>query len=168
MKISIVYHTETGNTAKVAECIADGMRKVGDVEIKCMSISDIDIDFAKESCAFIFGTPTYLASFSWQMKKFLDTELKGLSIEGKLCGVFATANYFGGGAEIAELTLISHLLVRGGMIYSAGSSMGTPYTHLGVVSIKDGSDFERERASIFGERFAAKTMELSEAIMNKK
>ncbi|MGB5990055.1 MAG: flavodoxin family protein [Marinifilaceae bacterium] len=160
MKISIIYHSESGNTAKVADVIADGIRKAGEIEVKCMSIFDIDVEFAKASSAVIIGTPTYLASFSWQMKKFMDTELKSLNVEGKLCGVFATANYFGGGAEVAELTLIGQLLVRGVLIYSAGASMGAPYTHLGAVAIREGSDFENERAGLFGERFGAKALEL--------
>lgn len=160
MKISIIYHSETGNTAKLAEIIASGISKVAEIEVKCMSIFDIDMEFVKNSSAFIFGTPTYLASISWQMKKFLDTELKDLNIDGKICGVFATANYFGGGAEIAELTLISHLLVRGALIYSSGSSKGLPYTHLGTVAVKDGSDFEKERAVVFGERFGLKAFEI--------
>ena len=160
MKISIIYHSESGNTAKVADVIAAVIRNAGEIEVKCMSISDIDVDFAKASSAVIFGTPTYLASFSWQMKKFIDTELKALNVEGKLCGVFATANYFGGGAEVAELTLIGQLLVRGVMIYSAGASKGAPYTHLGAVAIREGSDFEKERAGLFGERFGAKALEL--------
>jgi len=160
MKISIIYHSESGNTAKVADVIADGIRKSGEIEVKCMSIFDIDVEFAKASSAVIIGTPTYLASFSWQMKKFMDTELKSLNVEGKLCGVFATANYFGGGAEVAELTLIGQLLVRGVLIYSAGASMGAPYTHLGAVAIREGSDFENERAGLFGERFGAKALEL--------
>lgn len=160
MKISIIYHSETGNTAKVADVIAEGVRKAGNIEVKCMSITDIDDDFSKASSAVIIGTPTYLASFSWQMKKFLDTELKSLDIEGKLCGVFATANYFGGGAEVAELTLIGQLLVRGVLIYSAGASKGQPYTHLGAVAKRDGDEFEQERARLFGERFGEKALEL--------
>lgn len=160
MKISIIYHSETGNTAKVADVIAEGIRKAGNIDVKCMSITDIDADFAKASAGFILGTPTYLASFSWQMKKFLDTELKSLNIDGKLCGVFATANYFGGGAEVAELTLIGQLLVRGVLIYSAGASKGQPYTHLGAVTRKEGDDFEKERAELFGERFGEKAIEL--------
>lgn len=160
MKVSILYHSETGNTAKVADFIAEGIKKSGNIEVKCMSIQNIDIDFMQESSALIFGTPTYLASLSWQMKKFLDTELLVKYVSGKLCGVFATANYFGGGAEIAELNIIGQLLVRGALIYSGGASKGYPYTHLGAVAIKDGSDYEKERASIFGERFGQKVLEL--------
>lgn len=160
MKISIIYHSESGNTEKIAHVISKGMCNAGDVDVKCMSIDNIDIDFAKESSAFIFGTPTYMASMSWQMKKFIDTESKQLCMEGKMCGVYATANFFGGGAEIAELSMIGQLLVRGVLMYSAGASKGAPYTHIGTVAIKDGNEFENERAELFGERFAKKALEL--------
>ncbi|MCT4600179.1 MAG: flavodoxin family protein [Marinifilaceae bacterium] len=160
MKISIIYHSESGNTEKVAQFIAKGMISAGDVNVKCMSIDSIDLDYAQESSAFIFGSPTYMASMSWQMKKFIDTESKKLNMEGKMCGVFATANYFGGGAEIAELSMIGQLLVRGVLIYSAGASKGAPYTHVGTVAIKDGNEFEQERAELFGKRFAEKVLEL--------
>jgi NAD(P)H dehydrogenase (quinone) len=160
MKISIIYHSESGNTEKVAQFIAKGMISAGDVNVKCMSIDIIDLDYAQESSAFIFGSPTYMASMSWQMKKFIDTESKKLNMEGKMCGVFATANYFGGGAEIAELSMIGQLLVRGVLIYSAGASKGAPYTHVGTVAIKDGNEFEQERAELFGKRFAEKVLEL--------
>lgn len=160
MKLSIIFHSESGNTAKVADIIAEGAKKAGDVEVKCMHINDIDVDFAKQSSALIFGSPTYLATFSWQMKKFIDTELKALAIEGKLCGVFATENYLGGGADVAELSLIGQLLVRGVLAYSVGASKGQPYTHMGAVTRKEGDDFEQERAMLFGERFAEKALEL--------
>ncbi len=160
MKLSIIYHSESGNTAEVADIIAEGARNAGHVEVRCMNIGDIDVDFVKQSSALIFGTPTYLATFSWQMKKFIDTELKSLDVEGKLCGVFATENYLGGGADVAELSLIGQLLVRGVLAYSVGASKGQPYTHLGVVTRKMGDDFEKERAMLFGKRFTEKALEL--------
>lgn len=160
MKLSIIYHSESGNTEKVGEIIAKGVQKAGDIEVKCMNINDIDVEFAKQSSALLFGTPTYLATFSWQMKKFIDTELKSLEIEGKLCGVYATENFLGGGADIAELSLIGQLLVRGVLIYSVGASKGQPYTHLGAVTRKDGDEFEQERAMLYGQRFAEKALEL--------
>lgn len=160
MKFSIIYHSETGNTEKIANIIAEGVKKAGNIEVKCMNINDVDVEFAKQSSALVFGTPTYLATFSWQMKKFVDTELKALAIEGKLCGVFATENFLGGGADIAELSLIGQLMVRGVLAYSVGASKGQPYTHIGAVARKDGDEFEKERAMLYGQRFAEKALEL--------
>lgn len=74
--------------------------------------------------------------------------------------VFATANYVGGGAEVAELAMISELLVKGMLVYSSGVAEGQPFIHYGPVCIKEGDEGQKERAKIFGERIARKTAEL--------
>ena len=158
MKLAIIYHSESGNTKKVAEMIAQGAEKAGNVETRTMSIDAVDEEFLAEAKAVMFGTPTYFATYSWQMKKWLD--LTRPKVAGKLGGVFATANFFGGGAEIAEQGLLMHLLALGMLAYSVGTACGLPFTHLGTVAIKTGSEFEQDRAKIYGERFAAKALEL--------
>lgn len=124
-----------------------------------MSIEDCDAAFMEESDAVIFGSPTYLGSFSWQMKAFLDKGLK-VKLAGKLGAVFATENFIGGGADFALLTLIGHLLVKGMLVYSSGVSEGHPYTHFGAVCIKDGDESQKERARLFGERIVKKASEI--------
>lgn len=158
MKIAIVYHSETGNTAKIGGFIAEGAKRVTEADVKTMSLDALDADFINEASVVLFGCPTYAVSMSWQMKKFLDTT--SLDLAGKLGGVFATANYVGGGSEIAELTMIAALLLRGMLVYSAGFTCGNPLTHLGAVAIQSGDDAQRERAKIFGERMAQKAKEL--------
>ncbi|WMJ81906.1 flavodoxin family protein [Clostridium sp. MB40-C1] len=159
MKLSIVYYSQTGNTKKIAEIIKEGVEKSGDIQVKTMSIEDMDYKFLEESKAVIFGTPTYYATFSWQIKKWFDT-CKECNLSGKLGSVFATENVLGGGADVAELSLIGHMLVKGMLIYSAGSSEGQPYTHFGAVCTKDGDEQQRERARIFGERIGNKALEI--------
>ncbi len=158
MKISVVYNSQGGNTKKIAERVVLGSASVGGVEARVMNIDDIDEKFIEGSMAVIFGCPTYVGSISWQMKKFLDTTFIGL--EGKLCGVFATADYHGGGAENAELAMIGSLLVRGMLVYSAGFTKGAPFTHFGAVAVKDGDSFQKERAEFIGKRIAEKALEL--------
>lgn len=159
VKISIIYHSVSGNTKKIAEKIAEGVQKVEGAEVKATSIDEIDKEFLEASSAVIIGTPVYLGTFSWQLKKWLDT-YREVSLGGKLGAVFATENTFGGGADIAELAIVGQLLVKGLLVYSAGVSQGQPSTHFGTVSIKDGDDVQRERAVLFGERIAKKTKEL--------
>lgn len=160
MKISVIYHSESKNTQKVAELIADGARITDEVEVKCMPIGDVDSDFLNASKAVFFGSPVYCGSYSWQMKKWLDTNKN--KIAGKLGAVFATENHIGGGADLAELSLIGSLLVYGMVIYSAGASEGDPYTHFGAVCIREGDEKQKERARIFGSRIAKKAVALFE------
>ena len=158
MKISVIYHSETGNTKRVAEIIAEGARLGGEVEVKGMTLDEVDQAFVENSKAVIIGCPTIRGSCSWQMKKWVGTTR--VKLAGKIGSVFATENYIGGGADFTELELISRLLVIGMLVYSGGTSWGQPFTHYGAVAIKDGDEPQRERAKLFGERIARKTLEL--------
>ncbi|MCT8978598.1 flavodoxin domain-containing protein [Clostridium sp. CX1] len=158
MKISIIYHSVGGNTKKVADIIAEGAKIKDDIEVKSMSIDELDEKFIEESKAVIFGCPTYHATFSWQMKKWFDTNK--ISFEGKLGSVFATENFLGGGADVAELSMIGHMLVMGMLIYSAGHTKKGPITHYGAVTIKDGDEWQQNRARILGQRVAEKSLEI--------
>lgn len=159
MKLAIIYHSKTGNTKEIGEVIATGAEDVKNIEAKCMSIDDIDLKYLDEAKAVIFGCPTYHANFSWQIKKWFD-QSKSIKLEGKLGAMFATENYIGGGADFALITLAGHMLVRGMLIYSGGSAKGHPYTHYGIVCIKNGDIEQKERAKTFGNRIATKTVEL--------
>ena len=108
MKISIIYHSETGNTEKMAELVREGCQSVEGVEARCMPVEGVDEGYLQDSAAVLLGSPTYEGTCSWQMKKFLDEAPRGL--HGKLAGVFASQNWpGGGGADFAELTMIAAL-----------------------------------------------------------
>jgi NAD(P)H dehydrogenase (quinone) len=158
VKAAVVYHTVTANTEKVAGLLIEGMVSVPGVEAKAMRIEEIDEAYIKEARLVVFGCPTYAATCSWQMQQFIQTTK--VKFGGKLGGVFATENYVGGGADVAELALIGMLLVRGLLIYAAGAFEGQPFTHMGAVAIKDGDEYQKDRAKIFGKRMAAKAVEL--------
>lgn len=159
MKVSILYYSQSGKTKKLGEIIKRGLEKVEDIEVKCMSIDCIDMKFLDESKGVIFGTPTYLANTTWQIKKWLD-ESHNINLGGKLGAVYGTANYIWGGADNALLTLINHLMVKGMLVYSGGSSLGRPFFHLGYVSVNGVNDDDLETPMIFGERIGKKVKEL--------
>ena len=159
MKIAIVYYSKSGNTKQVADLIAEGAKKINGVDVKCMSIEELDDDFVQEAKAVIFGSPTITGTFAWQIKHWLESA-NHIKFGGKLGAVFATANYLGGGADIAELSMIGVLLVKGMLVYSGGAAEGQPFTHFGAVCIQGGDESQQERAKIFGERIAKKAAEL--------
>ncbi|MGI6206891.1 MAG: flavodoxin family protein [Anaerolineae bacterium] len=161
MKVAIVYHSETGNTERMAELVAEGCRSVGsNVEVRLMRVSDPDAEYLRECRAIIFGCPTYEASCSWQMKRYLDTA--GSELEGKLAGFFVSQNWpGGGGGSVAELMMIAGALVRGMIVYSGGITQGYPYLHLGAVSARAPEDpLYRERCLHLGRVITGKALEL--------
>lgn len=159
MKISILYSTRTGKTEKVAQFIAEGAKRVEGIEVKLMNLNNLDKDFINDSDGIIFGTPTYYANISWEMKKWID-ESNEYNLEGKLGAAFSTANSIAGGADVALLTIINHLMVKGMMVYSGGVAFGKPKTHLGYVHINEICENEDENARIFGERIANKVKKI--------
>ncbi len=160
MKITVIYHSVSGNTKKQAELVEQGAQSVPEIEVKTMSIENPDNEWIEDSNAVIFGSPTYEGSCSWQMKKFLDTPK--VNFEGKLAGFFASQNWpGGGGADFAEMTMIAALLVHGMIVYSGGISVGTPYLHFGAVSEKSPEqELYRQRCIKLGENIANKAIEL--------
>ena len=116
MKISVVYHSETGNTARMAQLVAAGCRRVSGVEVKCMSTEEADPNFLQNSAAVIFGSPTHDGTLSWQLKKFI-REVGRETFAGKLGAVFVSQNWpGGGGGSFAEMSIIAVLLFKGMLV----------------------------------------------------
>ena len=156
-KVSIIYHSETGNTRKMAELVAKGVKK-GGCEAMTMSVDAPNTEYIEQSRAVLFGSPTYYGSTSWQMKKLMDT--LSVSLAGKLGAPFASANWKGGGGyEFTEFTLIAGMLIRGMIVYTGGTTGPVP-THFGAVSAKAPEGFDAERCEQLGVNVAKKVQEL--------
>jgi NAD(P)H dehydrogenase (quinone) len=159
MKISILYSSRTGKTERIANLIEEGVKRVQGIEVKVMNLNEIDKEFIDASNGIIFGTPTYYANMSWEMKKWID-ESSSFNLEGKLGSAFSTANSIAGGSDVALLAILNHLMVKGMLVYSGGVAFGKPKTHLGYVHINEIEENEDENARIFGERIAKKVSQI--------
>jgi NAD(P)H dehydrogenase (quinone) len=159
MKFAIVYHSETGNTRRMAELVKEGAESVGGVEARLMSVDEVNEEFLEQARVVALGCPTYEGACSWQMKRFIDTVEAPLA--GKLGGVFASQNWpGGGGADLSEIVLIAGMLVRGMLIYSGGIACGAPYLHFGAVSARRPEGLYEERCRKLGVNLAQKGIEL--------
>ena len=168
MKLSVIYHTRTGHTKLGAEWIAEGMNRIEGAEAKVFSIDDVDIDFVKESCGVVFGTPTYSSNMSAEMRQWLQDNGGKTGLGGKMGGAFATEQYTHGGAELAIQSIQTAELVFGMLVYSSGMGQGRPIIHLGPVGVNDnleahnGMDKSKDYFMLFGERFARMAKQLFE------
>ena len=164
MRISIVLYSLTGHTAEMAGEIISGIEEEG-VDARAFNVrtDDIDKEYLDSSDGLIIGTPTYLASSVWQIKKWIEEDSKQFALSGKLGGAFATAHYAQGGQDTAIMDILGQLLVKGMLVYSGGGSFGLPIIHHGPVALdKEGNHYEESRAMFraYGKRFAAKAKEL--------
>ncbi len=163
IKISIIYHSESGNTYAMAKLIKEGCEFVENINSKIMHIDNVDLKYIRESSAVIVGSPTYYGGISWQVKRFLDTfEKKGISLEGKLGASFSSANWMGGGSEIALQSMNEAMLCYGMLVYSGGVYVGLPYNHLGAVSQRKPRNYDIKKSIKFGKDIALKVREIFE------
>lgn len=74
MLVSIVYDSGYGHTAKQADAVAAGARRVAGAEVKLVPVADGDVpwDTLANSDAIVFGSPTYNGTVSARLKKFME------------------------------------------------------------------------------------------------
>jgi NAD(P)H dehydrogenase (quinone) len=81
--VSVVYHSGTGHTAKMAEAVAKGAGSVADVKVNLLAVAGDHINQGRfvndallaqldASDAIIFGSPTYMGGPSGPFKCFAD------------------------------------------------------------------------------------------------
>ncbi len=129
-KILIAYYTRTGNTAKMAGHIAEGVKKEG-IEPLVKEIKDVKVDELPDYDAIIIGSPTYYGTMSAEIKKLFDDSVKFHGkLDGKIGAAFASSANVAGGNETTILDILHAMLIHGMIIQ--GDPLGD---HYGPVSI---------------------------------
>ncbi len=160
MNMSVLYFSKTGNTQKMAEVIAAGMRSVDGAAAKAFSIHDLDEIWVKDSRCIVVGSPIYMADVCGEIKTWLEGPSRQYGMAGKIGGAFATADYIHGGGELGVRTILDHMMVLGMLAFSGGGSMGKPVIHLGPVALSDHLEHSRTTFETYGRRMAQKTLEI--------
>ncbi len=94
MKVLIAYVSRTGNTEKMAQYIAEGVRMSGH-EAVLKKVSDIKkAEDLQGYDAYIFGCPTYHRDMTQSMKTFLFMAQEA-GLEGKVGGAFGSYTHSG-------------------------------------------------------------------------
>jgi len=93
-KLLILYDSQTGNTEKMAEAIAEGAKTVADVEV-------ITKYYARpeeltQADAIIFGSPTYYHDMTLPIKQVLEeTARANAQLRGKMGAAFGSYGWSG-------------------------------------------------------------------------
>lgn len=129
-RLSIVYHSAYGHTARVAEVIAQGARSVPNTQVHLMSVSEIDWDALDASDVIVFGSPTYMGSVTADMKAFMDATSKRWKArhwQGKTAAAFANSGGLSGD-KLAVLQQLCLFAMQHGMIWAGLPLMPTGMT----------------------------------------
>ncbi len=130
-KVLITYYSRTGNTAQMADLVAQGAAAVEGAEVTVRPVEEVTPDDLLACDALILGTPVYYGGPAAEVKALLDASVQHHGkLEGKVGGAFATCGVFGGGVETAILDLLKALLIHGMIV--KGESGGA---HYGAVAV---------------------------------
>lgn len=70
--ILIVYHTQTGNTEKMAQAVAAGARAIEDVDVVCKRAGETTLEDLLKADGLAVGTPENFGYMSGMVKDFFD------------------------------------------------------------------------------------------------
>lgn len=130
MKTLIIYYSQTGNTKKMAQIVAEGVKAEGvDVELK--DAEEVKVKELLKAEGIIIGSPTYYGTMAYQIKQLLDesVEFHG-ELSGKVGAAFSSSANVGGGNETTILDIINVMLIHGMIVQGDASG-----DHYGPVAI---------------------------------
>lgn len=134
--ILVLFDSETGNTRKMAALVAEGASRDGEVEVRLKSVDEATREDILWCDGIAVGSPTNMGILSWKMKKFWDdlgSDLWG-KIDGRIGCAFSSSGGWGGGNEIACLSILTVLINYGFLVFGLPDYVGKNLTlHYGAV-----------------------------------
>ncbi len=100
-KVLIIYHSQSGNTEKMAKAVSEGAVSSGDT-VNLKKAFDATADDLLNCDAVVFGTPNYFSYEAGAVKDFFDRTfftLRG-QVTDKPCAIFGSAG--GGGKQALD------------------------------------------------------------------
>jgi len=144
-KVLILYYSRSGNTAKMAEIVAGGVRDSG-AEAVVRAVKDAGVDELPGYDGIIIGSPTYYGTMAAEIKKFIDDSVKHHGkLVGKVGGAFASSGGLAGGNETTVLDIVKVLLIHGMIV--PGNVEGD---HYGAVAVGAPDKRSEEQCRILG------------------
>ncbi|MEM3673345.1 MAG: flavodoxin domain-containing protein [Candidatus Bathyarchaeia archaeon] len=93
-KILVLYYSRTGNTEKMAQAVAEGVKTVSDVDVELDY--HVEPEMLSSFDAIIVGAPTYHHEMPLDMKMlFEEAAVKGVDLRGKLGAAFGSYGWSG-------------------------------------------------------------------------
>ncbi len=99
-KILIVYHSQTGNTGKMADAVFEGAKSIEGVEVILKNAADATLEDLLTADGLVIGTPENFGYMSGMVKDFFDRTYVGAQekVFRKPFVVFISAGNDGTGA----------------------------------------------------------------------
>jgi NAD(P)H dehydrogenase (quinone) len=162
--VLVAYYSLTGNTAKMAGGVAEGIRRVPGVAAVVKKVDEVTKQDLEAADGIILGSPTYYANIPGKMKVVIDDWSWKMKVDftDKIGGAFSTGGGQVGGKEHVVTSLLlfmlSNRMIVAGPLYQnekTGSVWGEPGSSAMTGPLDPGvSEQELDSARRLGERIA--------------
>ncbi len=152
MQILVLYFSRSGNTKKLAEAIAEGVKLAGDIQVVLKTTDEVTKEDFLNSEGIVAGSPVYFGGMASQLKDVFDRFVGVRQKMGDRVGAaFATSGDQSGGKETTMFSIIQALMIYGMII------VGDPLDatgHYGVSCTGAPDEKTLENARKLGKRVA--------------
>lgn len=134
-KILVLYDSHGGYTQKMAKLVGKGAAEILDIEVRMRSVEEATAEDILWCDGIAVGTPTHFGLVSTNMKNFWDHmyDIWG-KVDGKIACAFSSSGGWGGGNELACLSVLLLLLNYGFLVFGVPDYVGKQFTlHYGAV-----------------------------------
>ncbi len=157
-RVLVLYDSKSGNTAKMANLVAEGAQRITDTEVRIRSIEEAKPEDVFWCDGLAVGSPTNLGLMSWRMKKFWDEVMceHWMKLDGKIACAFSSAGAWGGGMEMACQSILTVLINFGFLTFGVTDYAAKGVTlHYGAVALREPREDSTQAACrLLGQRLA--------------
>lgn len=148
-KVLIVYYSRSGNTEKMAELVAEGVKKEK-IEVVVKDVKKTEPNELLNYEGIIIGSPTYYGGAAAPVRDLIDKSVKFHGkLQGRVGGAFTSSGAIGGGNETTILSILTAMLIHGMVIQGASDD-----DHYGPVAIEAPDKRAKENCFALGQRVA--------------
>jgi NAD(P)H dehydrogenase (quinone) len=134
VKVLVTYHSLSGNTERMAEAVADGVKSVTGTEVLLKRVGKVTADDLFSADAVVVGSPVYWSNMSGEVKTFIDNwqfkfgVFPEFKLKNKIGAAFATGGQVSSGKEVTMLTILAAMLGNQMIVVSGGGAFGASAT----------------------------------------
>ena len=149
--VLVIYDSRTGNTEKMADKVAEGVRQVDGASVNVMTVDKAKLDDLVAADAIILGSPTYYGNMSGRIKELLDRtyNIHG-ELKGKVGGAFTSSGGTACGAETTLLAMVQAMLVHGMIVQGRNDDK-----HYGAAAVEAPDEEEVKHCQELGRTVAS-------------
>jgi NAD(P)H dehydrogenase (quinone) len=168
VRILVAFHSDTGNTEKMAQAVSKGASSVSGVDVTLRRTADVKDDDIPGYDGIVLGTPVHWSNPSVEARRFLDRVGAALwkaktNGDGRTAGAFCTGGGVAMGKDLARISILSAFLTMRFMIIggvdAAGFGTLGPQATTGAGS-PGVTEKDLDEARLFGQRFARMTKQV--------